>query len=85
MKKFMMKYLMLNCRQACLLMAKKEGGKLSFADNIRLKMHTSMCSICRKFEEQSQVILKTTAGLEQEGVLSDEAKVGMRRNIREKI
>lgn len=56
MKKFMMKYLMVNCKEATFLMAKKEEGKLSFMESIKLSMHTSMCSFCRKFEKQTSTI-----------------------------
>ena len=56
MKKLMMKYLMVNCREATILMAKKEEGKLSFMDKINLSIHTSMCSLCKKFEKQSAKI-----------------------------
>lgn len=58
MKRFMMKYLMLNCKEATLLMAKKEEGKLSFIGKLQLSMHTSMCSFCKKFEQQTKQILK---------------------------
>lgn len=78
-----MKYLMLSCRQACLLMVKKKEGKLRMMDRIRLKMHTTMCSICRKFEAQSDIILTASSNMEQTATLSDEARDGMRRRIRE--
>ena len=54
----MMKYLMINCREATLLMAKKEEGKLSFMESLKLSMHTSMCSLCKKFEKQTTKIAK---------------------------
>jgi hypothetical protein len=58
MKRFMMKYLMINCKEATFLMAKKEEGKLSFAERMKLSVHTSMCSLCRKFEKQTSRIGK---------------------------
>ena len=58
MKRFMMKYLMLNCKEATLLMAKKEEGKLTMLGKMQLAMHTSMCSFCRKFEQQAKQIAK---------------------------
>ena len=58
MKRFMMKYLMLKCKEATLLMAKSEEGKLSFIGKLQLAIHTSMCSICRKFEQQTKQIAK---------------------------
>lgn len=56
MQKLMMKYLMANCKEATLLMAKKEEGKLSFMEKVNLFVHTSMCSLCKKFEKQTAKI-----------------------------
>ncbi len=53
MKKLMMKYFMVNCKEATFLMAKKEEGKLGLIDNMKLSVHTSMCSLCKKFEKQT--------------------------------
>lgn len=79
--KYMMKTFMLSCRQACLLMAKKEEGKLAALDRMRLRLHTSMCSICKKFDKQTRFILTATAEMERSTALSEEAKDGMRRSI----
>ena len=43
---------MVNCKEATLLMAKKEEGKLSLIGRWKLSMHTFMCSYCKKFEKQ---------------------------------
>lgn len=52
----MMKYLMVNCKEATFLMAKKEEGRLTFIEKMKLSMHTSMCSFCKKFEKQTSKI-----------------------------
>jgi anti-sigma factor ChrR (cupin superfamily) len=70
MKRFMMKYLMLNCKEATLLMAKKEEGKLSFIGKLQLSMHTSMCSFCRKFEKQTKQISKESKHVHAEESMS---------------
>ena len=58
MKKLLMKYMMVNCREATLLMAKKEEGRLNFMEKLKLFMHTSMCSFCKSFEKQTSKIAK---------------------------
>jgi hypothetical protein len=63
MKRFMMKYLMVNCKQATYLMGLKEEGKLSITGRIKLNMHTSMCSFCKRFEQQTAVIKKESLHL----------------------
>ena len=70
MKRFMMKYLMLNCKEATLLMAKKEEGKLFFIGKLQLAMHTSMCSFCKKYEQQTNQISKESKHLHAEESMS---------------
>lgn len=53
MKKFMMKYVMISCKEATFLMAKKEEGKLLLMERLNLSVHTIMCSFCRRFEKQT--------------------------------
>jgi anti-sigma factor ChrR (cupin superfamily) len=66
MKKFMMKHLMINCKEATFLMCKKEEGKLSFTEKIKLSVHTSMCSFCKKFEKQSADISRESKHIHAE-------------------
>lgn len=56
MKKIMMKYLMISCKDATMLTAKKEEGRLTFGEGVKLRLHSSMCSLCKKFEKQSKQI-----------------------------
>ena len=53
MKKLMIKYLMGNCQDATMLMAKREEGRLSFKETLKLSLHISMCKFCYKFEKQT--------------------------------
>jgi len=78
-----MKYLMLNCREATLLMGKKEEGKLSLLGRIKLSMHTSMCSLCRKFEKQSLQIGKECKHVHTEDNLPAFAKERIEKMLEE--
>ena len=77
MKKFMMKYLMTSCKEATFVMAKKEERKLSFAERIKLLFHTSMCSVCKKFENQTAIVVKQSKQIQVE----DELPVFARERI----
>ena len=77
MRKFMMKYMMVSCQEATMLMAKKEEGKLSFFGRINLMIHTSMCSICRKFEKQTSEMAHECKHVEGDKNLSESAKERM--------
>lgn len=83
MKKFMMKYLMVNCKEATFLMAKKEEGKLSLIGRIKLSIHTSMCSLCRKFEKQTGRIGKESKHVHAEDSLPVFAKERIERMLEE--
>lgn len=79
----MMKYLMISCREATYLMAKKEEGKLSFAARVKLPMHTSMCSLCKKFEKQTSQIGKESIHVHAEDNLPVFAKERIERMLEE--
>ncbi len=65
---------MLNCRDATLLMAKKEEGMLSLSERIKLSLHTALCSFCRSFEVQASRIGKESSQLNSDTNLSPVAK-----------
>lgn len=44
--------LMYNCEEATLLMAKRDEGKLTVVENIRLKIHLAVCGLCTSFDQQ---------------------------------
>lgn len=51
-----MQYLFLSCYKATELIEKKLHIKLSFKEQIRLKMHKSMCKACRLYDKQSIIM-----------------------------
>lgn len=83
MKKFMMKYLMISCKEATFLMAKKEEGRLSFAEKFKLSIHTSMCSLCKRFEKQTSRIGKESKHVHAEDNLPVIAKEKIERLVDE--
>jgi len=45
---------MMNCKQATQLLSQAQDRKLKLAENVSLKVHTSMCKGCRNFGTQMQ-------------------------------
>jgi hypothetical protein len=45
---------MLSCREASELIDKKLLFRLSFKEKIQLRMHTSVCKACSRYQKQSQ-------------------------------
>lgn len=44
------------CREATLLMEKKQEGKLEFYEKIALRFHLSFCDGCKKYYKQSLIL-----------------------------
>lgn len=51
-----MGFLHITCKKATYLISKEEEGKLSWLERWQLRGHLTICSICRKFEQQSGFI-----------------------------
>jgi len=52
-----MRFLMISCKKAGFLLSKKEENKLTWLEKIQLKGHITICSLCRRFEEQTGWII----------------------------
>lgn len=55
MKK-VMHFLMLSCNKATELIEKRTIFKLTFKENVQLKMHKTMCDACTAYEKHSKQI-----------------------------
>lgn len=67
----------ISCKKATYLSSKKEEGKLSWMEKIQLRSHMAICSLCRIFEQQSQIIANQAKHAECKDKLSDEVKSKM--------
>jgi hypothetical protein len=45
--------LMLTCLRATELIEKRNFQRLSFVDEVQLKFHTKICTVCKGYEKQS--------------------------------
>jgi hypothetical protein len=71
-----MAFLMISCKKATYLLSKKEENRLSWREKLQLRGHLTICSFCRKFEEQTGWMILNTKHLhEHSGIrLSVEAR-----------
>jgi hypothetical protein len=72
-----------NCKQATLLSLKKDEGKISFPERIKLLYHLLYCGICRRFIRQSHLLNTLTKG--QEETLLEEPPYTLSPESRENI
>lgn len=71
----LMSFLMMSCRKASLLLAKKEEQKLIFSERINLAIHLLMCGFCKECEKQSAYISKQTKHFISSAELTPEDKI----------
>ena len=65
---------MISCKDATMLTAKKEEGKISFSERLKLGMHSSMCILCKKFEKQAHTIAMESKEVMADAELSETSK-----------
>lgn len=51
-----LKKIIYNCKHATFLIEKKSLGKISFREEIELRIHLYGCSFCRLYSKQSKII-----------------------------
>jgi predicted anti-sigma-YlaC factor YlaD len=79
-----MKLLNTSCKKATYLVSKKEEGKLTWLESIRLRSHLSICSLCRKFELQTAFIGRMAKEAAQQLSLPAESKNRIKQSLEEK-
>ena len=80
-----MDFLMISCKKATLLISKKEENKLSWIGKWQLRGHLTICSLCRKFEQQSGFIGRNAKLLHEyiHATLSPEIKEKIKAALKE--
>ena len=51
-----LKKIQYNCKKATFLIEKKMIDKLTFREKIELRIHLAGCSVCRLYQQQSEMI-----------------------------
>lgn len=74
---------MISCKKATYLLSKKEENKLSWLEKIKLRGHLTICSMCRKFDEQTGFIIHHARHTHVHSVLSAEAKEKMQAVLKD--
>jgi hypothetical protein len=64
MKIYLFKKIVFNCKQATLLSLKKEEGKISIIEKLKLSYHLLYCSSCKRFVKQSSTINQIGKGID---------------------
>ncbi|MCA6450461.1 MAG: hypothetical protein IM584_06185 [Chitinophagaceae bacterium] len=76
-----MKFLMISCKKATWLVSKKEEKRLSWHEKWQLRAHMALCSMCRRFEEQSGFIARMARQIHVHETLSDTSKEKMQQAL----
>ena len=76
-----------NCREATLLLEKREARPLSLAERLRLGAHLLYCVYCRRYAQQTRLIgqaAKRAAGAVGNAALSAAGKERLRAALRQR-
>lgn len=72
----------ISCKEAVQLILKKEESKITLVDRIRLWRHLAICSLCRVFSSQNQLLNRGMKQLTQKHyALTDEDKDKIIHNV----
>lgn len=71
----------ISCKKATYLASKKEEGKLSWIEKIQLRSHMTICSLCRLFEQQTNLITHHAKHAHSDEKLREEVKVKIDRML----
>lgn len=78
-----MNLVMISCKQATYLLSKKEEKKLSWLEKLRLRGHMTICSLCRKFEEQTGFIGRNARHSHADAFLRMELKQKIKTSLKD--
>jgi hypothetical protein len=84
---YLFKKTVFDCKQATLLSLKKEEGKITIPERVKLFYHLIYCVYCRRFVKQSSVINHIGKGVinsiftDPPHTLSEKAKENMQQQI----
>ena len=79
----MLKWLMISCKEATYLVSKKEENKLTWLLKIKLRAHLAICSMCRRFEQQSGLIGRMAGKIHIHATLPPESKEKMQKILQD--
>lgn len=81
-----LKGIIYNCRQATFLIEKKQIKKLTFRENVELRIHLMGCSVCRIFQKQSILINRMVKNLIHDSQNKDrKLDDDFKQNLQDKI
>ncbi len=78
-----MSLLNISCKKATYLVSKKEQGRINLFDRVTLRMHLTICSLCKRFEQQTGFIIKNAKHIHPEEKLAEEVKERIVERIKE--
>lgn len=76
---------MYSCKEATQMVIKKEDEKLKFLEMFKLKMHLLMCSACKAFEKQTELINKILKNHQFKTKMPEAYKQEINKKIKEKL
>ena len=81
----MKKYFMISCKEATYLVSLQEENKLSIKKSLKLKLHLTICILCKRFKLQTEHFSKMSKKLQNHtnDTMSNEKKSELKKLISE--
>jgi hypothetical protein len=85
-----LKKIIYNCKQATFLIEKRSQGKISFSEEVELRIHLIGCGVCKLYKKQSRMINNMVQQLFVDSVkknykLDDDFKKALQDKIEEEL
>lgn len=80
-----LKKIIYNCKRATFLIEKKLVDRITFREEIELRIHLMGCSVCRIFGKQSRMINKMVHQLFHSSMENAKLDEGFKKDLQEKI
>lgn len=74
---------MISCKEASLLSAKNEEGKLTWGEKFRLRLHIMICKVCQVVQKQNEFVIDHAKSLDTK--LADRLTIDEKAEIAKKV
>ena len=76
---------MITCKEATIYISKKEEGRLSVMQHIKLFVHLGTCSLCKLFYKQNKIIIQNTPKIQTGETLTPQTKADIIEKLKREL
>ena len=73
---------MLSCKEATMLASKKEEGKITLMERLKLAIHYAMCIYCKRFAQHTRIIAGKAGQTASDMKMPEPAKTSVKNTLK---